>query len=104
VSPLVPRRRAEAGEAPPIPAHPYRDTAILHLVLGAVICLFALVTGGDLVTAAVVAMGYVVVATLWSWWRFAQRIRAARVAAAAAAAAATAADVPGAGTVGTEER
>jgi hypothetical protein len=81
MSPLLPtgRRRLPAPET--IPEHPYRDTAILHVALGVVICVFAIVTGGDLSTAALVAAGYVVIAVAWSWWRFSQRIRAARVAA-----------------------
>jgi hypothetical protein len=81
MSPLLPPggRHRHDPEAS-IPAHPYRDTAILHLVLGALILVFALVTGGDLRTAALVAAGYVVVATAWSWWHFARRIRLARLA------------------------
>jgi hypothetical protein len=83
VSPARPRRQREwrAREETRIPERPYRDTAILHGSLGILICVFALVTGGDLGTAAIVAVGYVVVATAWSWWRFSQRIRAAGAAA-----------------------
>jgi hypothetical protein len=44
-------------------------------VLALLICGLALITGGDLGTAAVVAVGYFLVATAWSWWRFARRIR-----------------------------
>ncbi len=63
-----------------MPKHPYRDTAILHVALAALICVFASATGGDLGTAVLVAAVYVVVATAWSWWRFSRRISAARTA------------------------
>jgi len=69
------RERNRGREGPPIPKHPYRDTAILHAVLALLIRGLALLTGGDLGTAAVVAAGYFSVATAWSWWRFAHRIR-----------------------------
>ena len=60
---------------PPLPKRPYRDTAILHAVLALVICGLALLTGGDLGTAAIVAALYFLIATAWSWWRFTRRIR-----------------------------
>jgi hypothetical protein len=60
---------------PPIPKHPYRDTAVLHAALALLICGLALLTGGDLGTAAVVAAAYFLVASAWSWSRFAHRIR-----------------------------
>lgn len=69
------RERNGGRNLPPIPKHPYRDTAILHAVLALLICGLALLTGGDLGTAALVSMGYFLVATAWSWWRFAHRIR-----------------------------
>ncbi len=78
------RERHDGRTLPPIPKHPYRDTAILHAVLGLLICGMALLTGGDLGTAVVVAAGYVAVATAWSWWRFSHRIQAEETAAARA--------------------
>lgn len=70
------RRESRRGrDLPPIPKHPYRDTAVLHTVLALLICGLALLTGGDLGTAAVVAAGYFLVATAWSWSRFAHRMR-----------------------------
>ena len=71
------RRREGSGgrDLPPIPKHPYRDTAILHAVLALLICGLALLTGGDVGTATAVAVGYFLVATAWSWSRFAHRIR-----------------------------
>ena len=38
-----------------------------------VILIFAAITGGDLTKALLVAAGYFVVATAWSWFRFRQR-------------------------------
>ena len=61
-------------EPPPLPARPYRDSLVLNLVLGSIILLLAWVTGGDLARALIVAGGFVVLATAWSWWRFRQRI------------------------------
>jgi hypothetical protein len=84
VSPLL-RRRDATQDAPPIPARPYRDTAILHGVLGTVLFVAAVFTGTDLAKSALVAAGYFAAATAWSWWRFSQRIRASRAAAAEAA-------------------
>ena len=58
-----------------MPKRPYRDSALFHLVLGVLLLLVAWLTRGDLVRAVVVAVGYVVIATAWSWWRFRQRQR-----------------------------
>ncbi len=69
------RERSPRRDLSPIPKRPYRDTAVLHAVLAVLICGLALITGGDLGTAAIVAVGYFFVATAWSWWRFAHRIR-----------------------------
>jgi hypothetical protein len=80
----VPRHRArQRPRAPtrprreliPMPKRPYRDSALFHLVLGALLLLVAWLTGGDFVRAVVVAVGYVVIAIAWSWWRFRQRLQ-----------------------------
>jgi membrane protein implicated in regulation of membrane protease activity len=68
-----------------MPKRPYRDSALFHLVLGAVLLLVAWLTGGDLVRAVVVAVGYVVIAIAWSWWRFRERLRREAEAAASPA-------------------
>jgi membrane protein implicated in regulation of membrane protease activity len=57
-----------------MPKRPYRDSALFHLVLGSLLLLVAWLTGGDIVRAVVVAVGYVVIAIAWSWWRFRQRL------------------------------
>ena len=61
--------------ATPLPPHPYRDAAIFHGCLGALIVLLAWLTGGDSVRGLGVAAAYFVAATAWSWWRFRQRAR-----------------------------
>jgi hypothetical protein len=72
----------------PLPKHPYRDSALFHLALGSLLLAVAWLTGGDVLRAVVVAVGYVVIAITWSWWRFRQRLlREAEAAAAEAAAA-----------------
>jgi hypothetical protein len=72
------RQPLAASTATSIPAHPYRDSAILHGVLAGAIVVIALVTSVNLETALVVAPLYFVAATAWSWLRFSQRIRRAR--------------------------
>ena len=74
-----------------IPAHPYRDTAIVYGVMAVLLVVVAGVTGGNLGRAAVVGAAFWMAATSWSWWRFRGRIRERD-----AAAAATAAPAPGA--------
>jgi len=61
-------------ELPPLPKRPYRDSFILNLVLSCVILVVAWLTGGDVGRAFIVAVGYLVVSTAWSWWRFRSRI------------------------------
>jgi hypothetical protein len=77
----VPRRRTrqrppqrQRRELIPTPKRPYRDSALFHLVLGSLLLLVAWLTGGDFVRAVIVAVGYVVIAIGWSWWRFRQRL------------------------------
>jgi membrane protein implicated in regulation of membrane protease activity len=58
----------------PVPKRPYRDTVIVYAVFSLIIVGVAALTGGDLTKAAVVAVGFFVIATAWSWWRFRERI------------------------------
>ena len=58
------------------PRRPYRDSALLHLVLAAAIVGISLATGASLTRALGVAVAFFVVATAWSWWRW--RVRLAR--------------------------
>jgi hypothetical protein len=59
---------------PPLPKRPYRDTALLNLVLAGLIVLISWATGGALGRALVFAALYFVIATAWAWWRFRQRL------------------------------
>jgi uncharacterized protein involved in response to NO len=62
----------------PIPKRPYRDSAILYGVLAVAVVVFAAVTGGDLVRAVLVAVGFFVLANAWSWYRWRARQREER--------------------------
>ncbi len=71
-------------EIRPIPAHPYRDTAIVYGVMAVAVVVVAGVTGGNLTRAALVAVVFFVVATAWTSWKFRTRIRERDAAVAAA--------------------
>ena len=60
----------------PRPAHPYRDTLIVYGALALLIVLVAWATGGAVGKAAVIAVFFFVVATLWSLFRWRTRLRA----------------------------
>jgi nicotinamide riboside transporter PnuC len=68
--------RPRGGGEPPIPKHPYRDSAIVNGALSVVIVLIAWATGGSLSTAVLVAVAFFIVATGWTWWRFSRRLAA----------------------------
>ena len=57
----------------PPPRQPYRAAALFNAGLAVVILIFAAITGGDLTKALLFAVGYFVVATGWTWFRFRQR-------------------------------
>ena len=58
----------------PVPKRPYRDSVIFYAILSGLIVVVAALTGGDLAKAGIVAVGFFVIATAWSWWRFRERI------------------------------
>ena len=58
-----------------MPKHPYRDTAILYGVLALLVVVIAAATGGDVVNAVVIAILVYLVATLWSWRSWRNRLR-----------------------------
>ena len=62
----------------PVPKHPYRDTAILYGVLAVLVVVIAWATGGDVVNAGVTAIFVFIVATLWSWRTWRNRLREER--------------------------
>jgi len=70
----------------PIPAHPYRDTALVFGVMAVVLVVVAVLTGGNLPQSLAAAALFFVLATAWSSWKFRVRIREREVALAAAAA------------------
>jgi Flp pilus assembly protein TadB len=53
--------------------HPYRDVAILHAVLAAVVVAVALITRGGIVRGVAIAACFWALATGWSWWRLRTR-------------------------------
>ena len=71
--PLI--RRSGDRARPPLPKHPYRDSALAYGVMAVVLVLATVLLGGDVARTAVVAAGFFVLATAWSWWRFRERIR-----------------------------
>ena len=62
----------------PIPKRPFRDSAILYGILSIAVVAFAAITGGSLVRAVVVAVGFFVAANAWSWYRWRTRLREER--------------------------
>jgi len=59
----------------PIPAHPYRDTALVYGIMSLLLVVIAWLTGGDALRAILVAAVFFLVATAWSWWKFRGRIK-----------------------------
>ncbi len=78
-------RRSRLDDVP-IPAHPYRDTALVYGVLSVLLVGLAWLTGGNPVRAILVAVSFFVIATAWSWWKFRGRIKRRDAAAAASVA------------------
>ena len=70
-------------EERPLPAHPYRDSAIVYGIMAVILVVIAGITGGSLVKAAGVAIVFWLVASAWSWWKFQGRIQERALAAAA---------------------
>jgi hypothetical protein len=62
----------EAGGS--LPARAYRDRATLFAVLAAAIVGVTLLTGGGIAKAVAVAIGFFVLATGWTWWKFHARL------------------------------
>jgi hypothetical protein len=58
------------------PKRPYRDTALVYGGMAVLVVVIALVTGGGIVRAVVFAGIFFVVATLWSWRNWRNRLRA----------------------------
>jgi uncharacterized membrane protein YdbT with pleckstrin-like domain len=58
-----------------VPKHPYRDSALLYGVLAVLVVVVAAATGGGIGRAIAVAGAVFLVATLWSWRTWRNRIR-----------------------------
>jgi hypothetical protein len=58
----------------PLPNHPYRDSAIFYGVLSAILLGVTYATGGGMWRAVIVAVGFFVIATAFSWLRFRNKL------------------------------
>jgi hypothetical protein len=59
----------------PVPKHPIRDSALVYLLMAAVIVLISVATGGSVGRAVVVAALFYVAAMAWAVVRWRQRLR-----------------------------
>ena len=69
-----PQRSADSS----IPKRPYRDTVLVYGGMAVVIVVIAALTGGSFVHAVLIAGAFFVVATLWSWRNWRNRLREER--------------------------
>ena len=72
---MSPRLQWGLPEAPP-PKHPYRDTLLVYGALALSLVLIAWLTGSSVGKAAIIAAFFFVVASLWSGYRWRNRLRA----------------------------
>jgi hypothetical protein len=69
------RRIRNPDDVIPLPSHPYRDSAIFYGVLSAILLGVVWWTGGGVVRAVPVAVGFFVLATGFSWYRFRAKLQ-----------------------------
>ena len=62
--------------APALTKHPYRHAAIAHGILALIIAVLGLTTSSHVARTLLMAVGYFVVATGWTWWRYREREKA----------------------------
>ena len=60
---------------PALTKHPYRHAAIAHATLAVVIALLGWATSSHVGRTLLMALGYFIVATSWTWWRYRDRER-----------------------------
>jgi CubicO group peptidase (beta-lactamase class C family) len=102
VSPLWRRGYGGMGDSRPIPAHPYRDAALVYAAMAVVLVIVATATGGEALRALLAALIFFTLATGWSWWRFRARIKARDAAAEAASSSGGSGTAGTSGTSGTD--
>ena len=59
--------------APALTKHPYRHAAIAHGILAVIIAVLGWATSSHVARTLLMAVGYFVLATGWTWWRYRQR-------------------------------
>jgi hypothetical protein len=57
-----------------VPRRAFRDSAIFYGLLACAIVGFGILTDNELTQTIIIAVGFFVVATGYSWWRFRQRL------------------------------
>jgi uncharacterized protein involved in response to NO len=70
----VKRLRWDLPQTRTIPKHPYRDTAVVYGGMAVIVVVVALATGGSLGRALVFAAAFFLIATLWGWRNWRNRI------------------------------
>ena len=60
---------------PALSQHPYRHAAIAHGTLALVIAGLGWATSSHVARSLLLAVGYFVLATGWTWWRYRERER-----------------------------
>jgi membrane protein implicated in regulation of membrane protease activity len=68
----APKRAADSS----LPKRPYRDSALVYGGMAVVVVVIATLTGGSFLNAVLIAGAFFVVATLWSWRNWRNRLRA----------------------------
>ena len=58
----------------PLPSHPYRDSAIFYGVLSAILVGVTYATGGGVLRGVLFGVGFFVLATGFSWYRFREKL------------------------------
>ena len=72
------RRRRSLVHLQPLPKRPFRDSAIFYGALSLALVLLAYLTGGDIRRAFLFGLGFFLVATAWTWWKFRVRLQEER--------------------------
>jgi hypothetical protein len=68
------QRIRRATDAIPLPGHPYRDSAAFYGLLSAILLGVTYATGGGMLRAVLVAVGFFVIATAFTWLRFRNKL------------------------------